>query len=187
MAADETIAVVTPSALTAGEALSVEWVFSTDNEVSGTTGDLYPFEIELRSCGTDGLGCENGSCGTILSSLCTRAGVCMDSDGSYDVVIPADASAGDYMIRVSYLGPSSSSSGSTEPDVVSGCSRSFSVTEPDVPFGSPVISASSPQADLMIGEAFTAQWAYDNGKGGSNGNFDVNLYSCADGACDNGK
>lgn len=184
--ADTIVVAATQSTVTAGEELPVEWSYSNDDEeVGGTTGDLNPFAIELRDCGVDGADCEDGGCGSsTYSNLCPRDGVCMDSDGSYDVVIPSDAGVGDYVIRVSYLGTFTSSAHVGE---ISACTTSFALTAPDVPLGVAVLEATAPQFDVAPGQAFTAQWAYDNGEGKSDGNFDVDLYSCENGACLNGR
>lgn len=182
----------------AGDAFSVEWDYSTDSEVIGTTGDLNPFDIELRSCGQGGEGCENLSCGTTYRTLCERGnGVCMDSDGSYDVVIPDDVPAGDYVISVTYMGAAGwaavssmlSSSSSSSLGGVTACSKSFAVAgaTSTVEEGTPVLEATTPTSELSPGQAFTAQWVYDNGDGQGGGNFEVNLYSCADGACSDGR
>lgn len=177
----DTISVVTPVSTAAGEHLVVEWTYASDDQSSGTTGDINPFEIELRSCGTGGSGCEDGSCGsTSLGTLCPLEGGCMDADGKYNVIIPSDAEPGDYVIYLSYMGPSTSANSGE----VSACTESFGVTSPDVPLGTPAIAATAPQVGLSPGQAFTARWTYDDGQGGKDGNFDVDLYSCADGACD---
>lgn len=174
------ISVATPTTLTAGTQFSAEWTYSTEDEVSGTTGDLNPFEIELRSCGD--VGCQDGDCGNVYSALCEREGGCLDSDGSYNVTLPTDAVAGDYVIRVTFVGHSGESAMSSTEEIAA-CSRVFSVEEPEVPLGTPVLEATTPEGNLYPGAAFTAEWAYDNGEGEGDGTFEVDLYSCAGGAC----
>lgn len=198
-ASTDSISVAAPATLTAGEFLTVEWTYTTEDEVraEGTTGDLYPFEIDLRTCGDKGVACENGSCGSATThDLCEDSGaagtgVCMDSDGSVNVSLPAATSAGDYVLRVTYKGPSSSgatsSTESGESSGISACSTPFTIMEPEVAVGTPVLAATAPEEELFPGQAFTAKWAYDNGKGSGEGLFDVNLYSCADGACAKGR
>lgn len=185
--ADTIVVAATQSTVTAGEELPVEWNYSIDDDddVGGTTGDLNPFAIELRVCGVDGADCKDGGCGSsTYSNLCPQNGVCMDSDGSYDVVIPSDAGVGDYVIRVSYLGTFTSSAHVSK---ISACTASFALKAPDVPLGAAALEAMAPQFDVSPGQAFTAQWTYDNGEGKSDGNFDVDLYSCENGACLNGR
>lgn len=189
-ALDEISLVSAPEAsLAAGATHAVAWVYTTDDEVSGTTGDLNPFEIELRSCGGDteqqaacGTG---GDCGNPYKPLCGEetGASCMDSDGSYDVTIPDDATAGVYVFRVKYLGVSGWTSGSSSSEEVSGCSESFLVEE--APAAAAALTATAPAGELQAGDPFTAQWAYDDGSGQTGGNFEVNLYSCADAACAN--
>lgn len=185
-AAAYSISVAKPPTVAAGEEFTLEWTLSTsDDDVRGTSGDLYPFEIELRSCSADASQCENYGCGNYtFRSLCERADGCMDSDGSYDVTIPSDASAGDYSIRVSYMGPYDPSADAGE---ASGCTGSFAVTASDILPGTPVITAAVPDVDLTPGQAFTAEWDYDDGQGHSDGNFDIDLYSCDDGGCADGR
>lgn len=178
------ISVATPTTLAAGEEFSVEWTYTTEDEVSGTTGDLNPFDIDLRAC--DGGACENGQCGSVYRALCEREGGCLDSDGSYDVTLPPDTVAGDYVVRVTFVGESGESAMSSTQEIAA-CSRLFSVEEPEVPLGTPVLEATTPNGDLSPGEAFTAKWVYDNGEGEGDGSFEVNLYSCADEACSDGR
>ena len=193
-ALDEISLVSTPDAsVVAGASHAVTWEYTTDDEVSGTTGDLNPFEIELRSCGGDAdqqAACGTGaSCGNPYRALCgTETGSsCMDSDGSYDVMIPEDVTAGVYVFSVTYLGGTgwaSASSGSGG-GLVTGCSESFLVEEaPAGAAGGAALTATAPGA-LQPGDPFTAQWAYDDGSGQAGGSFEVNLYSCADAACAN--
>lgn len=196
-AMDEISLVSAPeTSLTAGASHAVQWVYSTDDEVSGTTGDLNPFEIELRSCGGDAeqqAACGAGaSCGNPYRALCglETGASCMDSDGSYDVTIPEDVTAGVYVFSVTYLGAAgwssaSSSASSAGEGLVTGCSESFLVEE--APAVQAALTATAP-GQLEPGDPFTAQWAYDDGSGqAAGGSFEVNLYSCADAACANGR
>lgn len=179
------------TSLTAGVSHAVKWDYSTDAEVSGTTGDLHPFEIELRSCGdADAQACGTGAtCGNPYRALCglETGASCMDSDGSYDVTIPQDVTAGLYVFSVTYLGATGWSSGSSSSaagggGLVTGCSDSFLVEE--APAAIAALTATAP-GELQPGDPFTAQWEYDNGSGQTGGNFEVNLHSCADAACAN--
>lgn len=200
VAAADSISVVAPPALSAGDEFTVEWTYATDDPVRSerTTGDLYPFEINVRTCGEDGRGCKNGGCGVATThNLCkdkgtAGMGVCMDSDGSVDVKMPSDTPAGDYVLRVTYRGPtvSSYSSAEVEEASLSACSTSFAISDPEIPAGNPVIAASdvdAPAKGFSPGDAFTARWAYDDGQGGGAGLFNVNLNSCEDGSCDDGR
>lgn len=193
-AVDEIALVSAPStSLVAGASHTVKWVYTTQDEVSGTTGDLNPFSIELRSCGGDAeqqASCGTGeSCGNPYRALCgvETGASCMDSDGSYDVTIPEDVTAGVYVFSVTYLGATGWSSASSGSDaaagLVSGCSESFSVEEAPASSAA-ALTATAPGA-LQPGDPFTAQWAYDDGSGQTSGSFEVNLYSCADSACAN--
>lgn len=190
-AAKEAISVVTPTTVEAGVAFSVEWEFATDSEVSGTTGDLNPFEIELRWCGEDGDECESSACGSAYLSLCERELGCMDSDGSYDVVIPSDVNDGEYVIKVTYLGVSGWASASSLASFgkVSDCSGTFFVENSgsSADDGIPFLEATAPETELEAGEAFTARWKYDDGEGNGEGFFEVNLYECNDGSCADGR
>lgn len=210
--ADDISAVITPSIVDAGSSFSVEWEYSTESLVSGTTGDLNPFDIELRSCGEAGQGCKNSGCGDTYLALCAREGGCFDSDGSYDVSVPNTVAAGEYVVSVTYIGSSgwssaasysssggdggggSSSSGGAGGvgASVTACSSAFSVEAATgdaaaVAEGVPALTATAVSSDLAPGEAFTAEWSYDDGNGGGSGTFEVNLYSCANGACVDGR
>lgn len=191
-AAKEAISVVTPTTVEAGIAFSVEWEFATDSDVSGTTGDLNPFEIELRWCGEDGDECVNSVCGSAYLSLCQRELGCIDSDGSYDVIIPTDVTDGQYVIKVTYLGTSgwtSASSLTSFDEEVSDCSGTFLVenSQSIADEGIPFLEATALETELEAGEAFTAKWKYDDGEGNGDGFFEVNLYECSDGSCADGR
>lgn len=179
------------SNLTAGTYHAVGWVYSTDTGAWGTTGDLRPFEIELRSCGADasqeadcGLG---DGCGNPYLSLCDleTGAACMDSDGSYDVLIPEDVDAGMYVFSVTHLGLSSWTSGTSsmsDVGLVTGCSQSFFV---EAAVEKDALTAEAPAASfLQPGDAFTAEWEYEGEDGETDGSFEVNLFSCADQACE---
>lgn len=166
-----------------GDSLVAEWVYEPA-EGGGTTGDLNAFTINLQYCGKDGSDCnaDSGACGDEYVSLCPKEdGLCMDSDGMYDIVIPEDAEAGKYGILVALA---------SAPGTIFGCSNSFDVSaDPDdtssATAGAPTLEAIAPYY-LEVGEAFTARWLYDNGAGDSEGTFEIDLYSCADAACDDG-
>lgn len=174
----EEITVVTPSGpIEAGEDFTVEWAYSASG---GTTGDLNRFSIDLRYCGEDGSACSGASsCGDDYAELCTDEEGCMDSDGSYDVQIPEDAAAGEYGVKVVLM----------EDTTVFACSAGFAVT---APADGDVVEAGEASLEVIVpnyivaGTPFTAQWDYDDGAGGAEGTFEVNLYSCEDGACDDG-
>lgn len=192
-ALDEITEVAAPNTtLTAGDTHAVEWVYTTDSLVSGTTGDLHPFEIELRSCTPEDDGSCGASCGNAYRALCglETGASCMDSDGSYDIVIPEDVASGTYVFSVTFLGTtgwSSASSSSSSSGAVAGCSDSFTVDAMDADDASgamDVLTATTPTENLKPGDPFTAEWDYDDGAAG---NFEVNLYSCAEDACVNGR
>ena len=186
----------------------MEWEYNTESPVSGTTGDLNPFDIELRSCGEAGQGCADSGCGDTYLALCVREGGCIDSDGSYDVSVPNTVAPGNYVVSVTYIGSSgwssaasystgggggSSSSGAGGVGAsVTACSSAFSVEAATgdaavVEEGVPALTATAVPSDLAPGEAFTAKWSYDDGNGEGSGTFEVNLYSCAYDACVNGR
>lgn len=175
------ISAVTPSSSKeAGEEFAIKWFYFGAGDT--TTGDLNSFGVELRSCGLDGSGCSgSGACGNDFASLCTRdEGVCMDSDGSYDVQIPDTAEAGMYSIKVAL----------TDDPTVFSCTDAFDVTAPAdstvvVEEGEPSMEVVAPEY-VYAGEPFTAQWVYDDGAGGAEGTFQVSLHACAGGDCDTG-
>lgn len=173
------ISAVTPSAAKeAGQEFVMKWFYFAAGDT--TTGDLNSFEIELRSCGLDGSGCLGaGACGNEFASLCTRDdGVCMDSDGSYDVQIPDTAEPGMYSIKV-YLTDDSTVFSCTDAfDVMAAADSTVVVEE-----GEPSMEVVAPDY-VEVGEPFTAQWVYDDGAGGAEGTFQVSLHSCAGGDCE---
>lgn len=174
----EEITVVNPTGpFEAGEDFTVEWAYSASG---GTTGDLNSFFIDLRYCGVDGSACSGASaCGDDYAELCAREEGCMDSDGSYDVLIPEDAPAGKYGIKV----------GLAEETTLFSCSDAFSVT---ASADGDVVEDGEASLDVIVpsylvaGVPFTAQWDYDDGSGGVEGTFEINLYTCAAGVCDDG-
>lgn len=181
--------------LTLGSDFSVTWTYREDGNTPLTTGDLRIYEITLEPCGSgtssgDTCECaaEGGTNGGLSTSLCS--GRCVDSDGSYDVVVPYDAASGDYLVRVS-LG---------EDPTVFNCSSSFAVQEEeDEGPGLTVAGQTAPWLEVFTGvgspgAAFTARWMYLDGteaegeeESGAAGDFAVDLYACEDGACDNGR
>lgn len=200
VSASDSISVASPGDnITAGDTFTVEWTYSTDDPTrsEGTTGDLYPFQIHVRTCGQGGVDCGSGGCGSsTLHNLCDDAdtagtGVCMDSDGSVDVTMPSTTSAGEYTLRVTYVGPTGTTvSSATLSEDVFACSTAFNVTDPAIAPGSAYITSAevdAPVAGFEPGDAFTARWDYDDGDGNGAGSFDVNLNSCEDGACDDGR
>ncbi|CAB1111076.1 unnamed protein product [Ectocarpus sp. CCAP 1310/34] len=108
-----TIEVVAPTAdalAIAGEIYTVE--FDYDN---GFGEQLGRFKIDLyKAWAEDGA----GDCGTWVTSVCDKPDVgCLDSQGDYNVVIPADSEDGMYKIRVGLFGD----------DTIYACSPSFEV------------------------------------------------------------
>lgn len=200
--------VATPSLLAPGDAFTLTWVYTSGDEAGGTTtGDLKAFEIDLEHC-ADGVGtCQ--CAGASLVSLCPSVGPgCVDSDGSYDLVLPSEdlststgttaAVSGEvYQIRVSLA---------SNPEVFS-CGYGFKVQDGAAGEGEGVVdseitsngdgaanrgtlTAIPPEVVVIPGQAFTARWDYDSGEdgGGQAGNeFAVDLFSCAGGACDDGR
>lgn len=170
---------MTPSATKeAGQEFAMKWFYFAAGDT--TTGDINSFDIQLRSCGLDGSGCSgSGACGNEYVSLCTRDdGVCMDSDGSYDVQIPDTAEVGMYSIKVML---------SDETSVFS-CTDAFDVTA--AADGTVVVEEGEPSMEVIApefveaGQPFTAQWVYDDGAGGAEGTFQVSLHTCDGGGCD---
>ena len=208
--------VATPTLLSPGDAFTLTWVYTSGDDAGpNTTGDLKAFDIDLEHC-ADGVGtCQ--CTGASLVSLCPLEPGCVDSDGSYDLVLPSDdvastgsagaaVSAGEvYQIRVSLA---------SNPSVFS-CGYGFKVQEREAADeGGPhladtttttsdggggsdgtnraTLTAFPPSEDLVPGQAFTARWAYDSGlvEDGeiqAGAEFAVDLFSCAGGACDGGR
>ncbi|CAM9687168.1 unnamed protein product [Ectocarpus sp. 8 AP-2014] len=112
-----TMEVVAPEAnalAVAGETYTVE--FDYDN---GFGEQLGRFKIDLYKA--EG----NGDCGSWVTSVCDKPDMgCRDSEGDYDVVIPADSEEGMYKVRVGLFGD----------DSIYACSPSFEITttNPDV-------------------------------------------------------
>lgn len=176
----EEISVVTPSiSVDAGGAFTVGWSYSGSG---GTTGDLNSFRINLHYCGDDGSSCSSSTssggdglwCGESYAELCTReGGICVDSDGSYNVTVPVDTPPGLYSVMVTLVQDFS----------VASCSSAFNVTEAQgsaaaAAAGEPSLEVLYPASYLVEGMAFTAQWVYDNGTGEAEGTFEVNLKLC---------
>lgn len=173
------ISAVTPSAAKeAGQEFVIKWFYFAAGD--NTTGDLNSFDIELRSCGPDGSGClGSAACGNEFASLCTRDdGVCMDSDGSFDVQIPDTAEPGMYSIKVSL----------SDDSTVFSCTDAFNVTA--AADGTVVVEEGEPSLEVVApeyveaGEPFTAKWVYDDGAGGAEGTFQVSLHTCTGGDCE---
>ncbi|CBJ33360.1 Mannuronan C-5-epimerase [Ectocarpus siliculosus] len=168
----------------AGETFGLSFAY-TDS--GGTTGDLTSFDIELRS--HDSADATTGCGDEALASLCTReaAGVCSDSDGSYDVQIPEDAEAGKYSIKIMLA----------DDDSVYACTDAFNVTRPTGEDGLAILAGEASVSEVEVeaasstyleqGAAFTSRWVYDDGGGAGGGTFEINLNACGDeGACENG-
>lgn len=177
IASSQALTVTTPvGGLEVGQDFTVEWVYA---DSSGTTGDLNAFSIDLRRCESNKSSCSaNGVCGHEYASLCEREDGCMDSDGSYNVQIPQDIQAGFYFLSVELRANAS----------VSACSEVLEVSTQSS--GTTIKNSSYLEALIPdyveAGDAFTARWKYDNGVGESAGTFEIDLYSCIDGACDSG-
>ncbi|CAB1102838.1 MEP19 [Ectocarpus sp. CCAP 1310/34] len=179
------IVVATPAnSKEAGETFGLAFAY-TDS--GGTTGDLTSFDIELRS--HDNADATTGCGDEALASLCTReaAGVCSDSDGSYDVQIPEDAEAGKYSIKIMLA----------DDDSAYACTNAFNVTRPTGEDGVAILAGEASVGEVEVeaasstyleqGEAFTSRWVYDDGGGAGGGTFEINLNACGDdGACENG-
>ncbi|CAN0212948.1 unnamed protein product [Ascophyllum nodosum] len=105
--------VVAPNAnsmAVAGEEYTVE--FDYDNGFGDRVGR---FKIDLYISGGD------GDCGTWVTSVCDKPERgCHDTQGDYNVIIPATTAAGFYVIRVGLFGE----------DSVYGCSEPFEVVAP---------------------------------------------------------
>lgn len=200
--------VATPTLLAPGDAFTLTWAYTSGDEAGViTTGDLKAFEIDLEHC-PDGAGtCQ--CTGASLISLCPLTGPgCVDSDGSYDLVLPSEdlatstgttaAVSGEvYQIRVSLASNSE----------VFSCGHGFKVQDGAASEGEAVadsgttsngdgatnrgtLTAIPPEEVVIPGQAFTARWEYDSGEDGGEeaGNeFAVDLFSCAGGACDDGR
>lgn len=191
---------VTP--LTVGSAFVASWFYTDDNGDLPTTGDLRVYEITLEPCaGATGDTCECASDGNALAtSLCDASAVgCVDSDGSFDLTVPSSVAPGVYLVRVSLQ---------EDPISTFACSAGFSVEEEEEE--SPGLSVTSTTSGNGVttgatltalevdaappGAAVTARWLYDDGEGeeeevayGSPGDFAVDLYTCENGACDDGR
>lgn len=202
------------SQLEAGQDFTVNWEYDAGSVTAGggsqaTTGDLTAFEFDMVKCsGDSSSSCDSSSSvcsGNVGGSpdinpieLCLReSGFCLDSDGSYDLTVPASDNSGAttvgnfYMLRVR-LAADNTVSGCTDEgfQVVAGSAAVVVVIEGDddevlsgiIP---PTIKVLEPVRGLIPGDVFTAKWLYDEtGDGlGDAGNFAVDLYSCDDGAC----
>ncbi|CAM9981373.1 unnamed protein product, partial [Laminaria digitata] len=173
--------VATPALLAPGDAFTLTWAYTSGDEAEAkTTGDLKAFDIDLEHC-PDGAGtCE--CTGASLVSLCPGGGGCIDSDGSYDLVLPSDVDAATsavsgqvYQVRVSLA---------SNPSVFS-CGYGFKVQEAatadeegphlaDTTTTSDggggggssggtnpaTLTAIAPTEVLVPGQAFTARWVY---------------------------
>lgn len=82
----------------------------------------------------------------------------------------------------------------SDDNTVWGCTEAFEVTLPTTQDGSDpvVVVAGEPRVEHVVspgamspGTPFTATWVYDDGGGGGEGTFEVNLNACSDdGDCD---
>lgn len=190
-----------------GSAFTVTWAYAEDGNTPLTTGDLRAYGITLERCasssssssgnGSSGEDCECPADGAadLAVSLCDN--VCFDSDGSYDVAVPSDTVPGDYLVRVSLMADATG---------VFACSSSFAVQEPEegeepalTVEGAVAPSIEVFEGTAFVGAAFTAHWIYQDGteeevggvgeeeERGAAGDFAVDLYSCEDGACADGR
>ncbi|CAM9728170.1 unnamed protein product, partial [Discosporangium mesarthrocarpum] len=165
--AADTITVVAPGSRSVGETFTVAWIFETNHTSMLTTGDFRYYDIDLHS-GRDCVGIP-------VSSLCNRGdGIgCADRDGKYNVTIPDDTTPGEYSLRVGI-----------RTRELSACSATFAVEEVAASTG-PTLTVLSP-GTVVAGKPFTAKWDYDDGDGGREGYFHINLHECAAAACTNG-
>ncbi|CAN0212817.1 unnamed protein product [Ascophyllum nodosum] len=94
----------------AGEEYTVEFDYN-----NGFGDRVGRFKIDLYASGGD------GDCGTWVMSICdTPEKGCHDTQGDYNVIIPASTPTGFYVIRVGLFGE----------DSVYGCSEPFEVVSP---------------------------------------------------------
>lgn len=201
--------VATPTLLAPGDAFTLTWAYTSgDGAAPQTTGDLKAFDIDLEHCSGGAGTCQCS--GVSLVSLCPLGAGCVDSDGSYDLVLPSDdvaltgsaaaVTAGEvYQIRVSLASNPSVFScgyGFKVQDGVdeSGPHLADTTTTSDGGGGTNrgTLTAFPPSEVLVPGQAFTARWAYDGGSVEDEGvlagaEFAVDLFSCAGGACDGGR
>lgn len=214
-AATASISAVTVSEtqLELGQDFIVTWNYAL---ASGelTTGDLTSFEFGMVECSgaTNVQGCDPSTCSSSSAAeaiaLCLRGSGCLDSDGSYNLTVPdttgylvgEDAGSKFFMLIVSL---------SSDPEILGCTTHGFEVVEPafdepdididtssgDTESGSPVkngvsaftLKAYAPIEDVKPGGAFTARWLYEIDGVAAEGNFAVDLYTCENGVCDDGR
>ncbi|CAM9427966.1 unnamed protein product [Ascophyllum nodosum] len=157
----------------AGSVYTVEWEGTGESR----------FEIDLYFCGSS---CTEDDCGEWVTSLCpTGESGCPDSQGDYDVLMPAPTSgtsSSGYKIRVADMNDEESVD----------CSESFTLLpSEELPtvgeVDGPTLVVTSPM-DGDMAEAcmeYTVEWDYDDGFGSAAGRFDIDLYE-ADGSGDCG-
>lgn len=184
--------VLSSTPLAQGESFTATWTLTTgDGEEPLTTGDLKVYAVELEPCASSAQSCCETGGNSQAVSLCDT---CVDSDQSYDVEVPRDAAAGVYVVRISLK---------EDPGALFACSEGFAVQEEAPEEGGPgveVVASSGAFVEALDGQgaspgqAFTARWYYEDGseeveegEGGSPGDFAVDLYSCGDGACSDGR
>ena len=194
---------ISPAALSPGDDFTVTWNYSSSSDPEPkTTGDLTEYDIDLDQCedGAGGCGCSGNS----LISLCPQTTSCVDSDGSYDLSLETTDATTEVMVGNVYQIRVSLASDPT----IYACGPGFEVLEGDDELSVettvdggiiarlPSLEVFAPTREMIPGQAFTAQWAYDNGEGdevnldegiGSAGDFLVDLYTCAGGTCGNGR
>lgn len=156
------VTVVSPSlhlTVVAGRTFTVEWTNSGDNT---------EYNIDLFRAGAVG----GARCGTFVTTLCDEGGLCADSSGDYDVVIPAplhDMPRSGYVIGVR-----------GEKDAAYGCSDEFRiVTQEEVPATNEYsLDVTAPvDGDVAIaGQEYTVQWKYLNAVGSATDRFDIDLF-----------
>lgn len=184
--------VTTPAPpLAQGDGFATTWTLATDDAEPLTTGDLKVYAVALEPCAS----ASQASCACdpegnpLAVPLCET---CVDSDQSYDVEIPRDTAPGVYVVRVSLK---------SDPGGVFACSEGFAVEEEaseeagggpevEVEAGGAYVQALEGQSGVP-GQAFEARWFYadgtEDGEEGAAGDFKVDLYSCEDGACADGR
>ncbi|CAN0343007.1 unnamed protein product, partial [Ectocarpus sp. 12 AP-2014] len=152
----EELDVENPGAVVLGETFVLEWE---------SVGQNY-FDVELF---TDSSDC-GGSAEPV--DLCGKSAGCGDSKGDLNVVIPTSAGSGEHSILLSLH---------DDPDV-KGCTGPFVVSEEELagPEGAYLeVFALDVEDAVISGTEVTVEWDYSDGKGSTQGRFDIDLYSGA--------
>lgn len=200
----------TPDAeLELGQDFTVTWTYS-DGVITDprTTGDISTFAIDLELCGsgTDACQCIGGARDSLIY-LCPEETGCVDSDGSFDLTVPwastltASTNNNVYQVRVSLASDAEVFACTPGVQLVEGDDgpnfdgyESTASTSGDGPGRVATLTAFQPEGGLFPGSAFTARWIYhdgeedeEDGDGGAASDFAVDLYTCAEEACTDGR